>query len=75
MNQRELQVTSQRAKFRVIKPGIATDGMSFDGALCEYELPKQLQDLEVGTVFSMDSRHLPQDNKIRFSEDIFVETA
>jgi hypothetical protein len=73
MNQRELPFHSVRVKFRVIEPGIATDGTSFDGVLCEYVLPKQLQDLAIGTVFSMDTRYLPQDNIIRFHPGIFIE--
>jgi hypothetical protein len=68
MNQRELPVFSVRAKFRVIRSGIAADGNRF-----EYVLPKQLQDLTVGTIFSMDTRYLPQDNQIRFHPGIFIE--
>lgn len=71
---RELPVHSERVKFGVIRSGIATDGTKFDGVFTEYTLPKQLQDLEVGTVFSVDSRHLPQGDHIHFTEDIFVET-
>jgi hypothetical protein len=73
MNQRELPVHSARAKFRVVEKGIATDGTIFEGQLSKYVLPKQLQDLEVGAVFSMDTRDLPQDNHIRFNPGIFIE--
>jgi hypothetical protein len=71
---RELPVNPLRAKFRVIKPGIATDGTRFSGTFSEYILPTQLQDLVVGTVFSVDTRFLPQDNHIRFNNDIFAES-
>jgi hypothetical protein len=70
---REIPVHSVRAKFKVIEPGIATDGTIFEGQLSKYILPKQLQDLEVGAVFSMDTRYLPQDNIIRFHPGIFIE--
>jgi hypothetical protein len=74
MNPRELPVHSYRIKFRVLRTGIATDGTVFGGALTEYMLPDQLKDLEVGTIFSMDAKFLPQGDRIRYNEDIFVET-
>jgi hypothetical protein len=70
---RELPVHSYRIKFKVIQPGVATDGTHFDGALTEYTLPEQLQDLAIGTVFSLDTKYLPQDNHIRFYPGIFIE--
>jgi hypothetical protein len=73
MNQRELPTHSYRIKFKVIEPGIATDGTRYDGELTQYTLPEQLQNLAIGTVFSMDTRHVPQDNIIRFHPGIFIE--
>jgi hypothetical protein len=73
MNPRELPVHSYRIKFKVIEPGIVTDGTSFDGALTKYTLPEQLKDLAIGSVLSMDARFAPQDNHIRFYPGIFIE--
>jgi len=58
-----------RIKFKVIAKGVATDGTKY-----EYILPKQIENLPLGSVFSMDSNHAPYDNRIRYNDSIFIES-
>ena len=55
--------------FKVIGPGVATDGTSFEGQPIEYFFPKELE-LEPGTMFSAD---VPQNPRINVSS-VFIES-